>query len=99
MHAKAGGRQEVGALRFQRVLDQVRNNLDQLHGRLLGIREPSDRPALRDRLAIRRLYIGAWHTRATGFFAASMSSRRDNALRSFVRSQSGPWPHGKNTLS
>src|SRR5262249_18401044 len=40
----------------------------------------------------------AWHTRATGFFAASIFSRRPHARRSFVRSQRGPWPPGKNTL-
>src|SRR5262249_14210557 len=40
---------------------------------------------------------GAWQTSATGFSAASMPSMRDSALRSFVRSQSGPWPPGKNT--
>ena len=57
MHAPIGGRRKLGSLLFQHVLEQVRNNIDQLHGGFFRVCEPSDRPALRDRLAVRCLHV------------------------------------------
>src|SRR5262249_41647782 len=101
MHAPIGGRRKLGSLLFQHVLEQVRNNIDQLHGGFFRVCEPSDRPALRDRLAVRCLHVRENPRRVAheSFPVASISSMRGSASRSFVRSQSGPWPPGKNTLS
>ena len=90
--------ENVAPCSFSYVLKQVRNDVDKVHGGFFGIADPRDCTAFRNGLAIRCLDVGedsrGMANERHRFFRRSMSSMRDSALRSLVRSRSGPWPAG-----
>src|SRR5262249_12426393 len=77
---------KVAIALFQYILEQVRYDVDKVHGGFFGVGEPRNRPAFRNGRSMRRLHVredsGCAANERRSFPAESASSMSERALRS-----------------